>query len=404
MERSIYCSLSELWTMYDSDRSGRKDDWRPKVIKELDTVFAFTEDEEYLQNNTLEDEKSFIAAFDGVTRPKDNIFAKKYELYDWLGGKGKLKFVKDIRSHFPDMFLNGAICKSVATDINAVKRFGIEAIDDSNDKWVASLREHWYEDTIQAKCFSWMQFFGQVPASNSVVMIDRYLFVKKQNGAFNVGSILNSIIPDDYDHQYNVTIVFELNSLEWRQEEKKKDKRRLLPNKLVKEDVEDISFISNSICQAIRKNKQVCLNFIAVLDPKEQKQYDKDTSYLRWKNLHNATHDRRIITNYFRVKASQAISATWEDSGKACYSQNITYESLLSEIDNPRQNFSFIPFISIRDYLKDLSKFLRNAPVWAYCCFHFDLENNHLMLCGLDSLRSPLLSVEKQGQNIQSAV
>lgn len=389
MKRSIYCSLSELQDLYEYNNTCNPADWRPMILRNLDSVYALSD-----EKTSPSDESTFISFADGSTSQVGNPIAKISYLNEWLGER--LTIVTGIEEIFPQRFLNGALCKSVAPDLNALGRLGIEAIDDIDDKWVKSLREHWYEDTVQNKGFTWEAFFGNsLPASNSAVVVDRYLFFKMRNGAFNVGSILNSIIPDDYDQQYNVTIVFELNSLEWRQEEKKKDKRKLLPNKLVKKDIEDINLIGKIICQAVHHNKQVCLDFIAVLDPKEKEdKMGRDASYFKWANLHNATHDRRIITNNYLVMATQAISSSCNKGGKilATYSQRIMFESLLSEVDNQRQKI--IPFFSIETQLRGLSDRLSRAPVDSYCCFHFDQENSQLRDCGLDSLRNPLLSVE----------
>lgn len=386
MERSIYCSLSELQDLYEYDNRNPVD-WLPMVIGRLDSVYALSD-----QQAPIADEETFLSLYDGSTSQVGKSIAKINCLNKWLGDK--LKIVTGINDLFPQRFMHGALCKSVAPDIKSLGRFGIEAIDDVDDKWVNNLRDHWYEDTVKDVEFSWKSFFGgELPTSNSVLFVDRYLFAKKIYGAYNVGSVLRAIIPHDYDQVYYVTIVFELNSLEWR------DKEKFESSKLEEKDVEEINSIGNTICNALPKDKRVCLDFIAVFDPKSKRRLDRDTVDEEWNKLHNATHDRRIVSNYFQVMATQAISTTRRNNDRfvATYSQRIMYESLLSEIDNPRQNKKFIPFFTIETRLNDFSKCLYNAPAWAYCCFHFDQDNRQLMLCFKDSLSNPLLSLEKQG-------
>lgn len=384
MERSIYCSLSELQSLYDSENKnpGDKSDWRPSILKELDAVFAYTEDDSYFQKLSSIDERSFLSAFDGTTPLSDISFAKKQYLNEWLGGR--LRPVKDIQGYFPDSFLNGAICRSVSSkSCDDLNNNGVEYIDDIDDKWVSRLRDHWYEDTDNSSTFSWRDFLGKgLPTSNAVVIIDRYLFAKSYNGSKNVESILEAIIPKNFARTYYVSIIFELGAAEWRNDKK---------NGVVKaRDVEELNTINTRILSSFKKRGiKVNIELIAVVKPKEE--CSRVVGYSEWKNLHNATHDRKILTSYFQVMATHAISASYVKTNYAASSQRITYESLLSDVDNPKQNKKYVPFFAIRRQLDYLSDCLIIAPPQSYRCYRFDRVKFGISECELNALRNPLL-------------
>lgn len=379
MERSIYCSLSELQTLFENSESNG--DWRAEIVKEIDSVFAYTEDDSFLRGLSSVDEESFMASFDGTT-PKIGIsLAKKHYLNEWLGGH--LRPVKGILDFYPNAFQNGAICKSVASvGCDELNKNGIEYIDDVNDKWISSLRDHWYEDTDNSCLFSWKDFLKKgLPTSNSVVIIDRYIFAKSYNGSKNVEAILDAIIPENFARTYYVSIIFEYGAAEWRNDMK---------NEGVKPRDEDaIDTINKRIRLAFNKRGiNVNIEYIAVVKPPKESRY-RIVGYSEWKNLHNATHDRKILTGFFQVMASHALAAAYPNN--ATSSQRITYESLLSDVDNPKQKRKYVPFFAIRRQLDYLYDCLISAPPQSYHCYRFDRGKFGIVECGLNTLRNPLL-------------
>lgn len=380
MERSIYCSLSELQTLFENSESNG--DWRAEIVKEIDSVFAYTEDDIFVQGLSSIDEETFLASFDGTSLKTGMSLAKKHYLNEWLGGR--LRPVKSILDYFPNAFQNGAICKSVASvGCDELNKNGIEYIDDIEDKWVSSLRDHWYEDTDSSSLFSWKDFLRKgLPTSNSVVIIDRYIFAKSYNGSKNVEAILDAIIPENFARTYYVSIIYEYGAAEWRNDRDIKGVKA--------RDEEEIDSINKRIRFAFNKRGiNVNIEFIAVVKPKENCYKIVDDS--GWRNLHNATHDRKILTGFFQVMATHALAAANSNTNKATSFQRITYESLLSDVDNPKQQRKYVPFFAIRRQLDYLYDCLISAPPKSYHCYRFDRGKFGIAECGLNTLRNPLL-------------
>ena len=389
MERALYCSLSELIRLHDSFDSNPRD-WRLRILKELDSVYAYTDDPNYLFVPSKMDEQTYLSYFDGTTLPsiKALAFSKRMALNEWLGHK--MVPVKSMSGLFPERLNNGAVCKSIVNDDGMVGRNGVELIDDINDKWATNLRSFWSMDTVFGEPFSWSDFFGGgVPTSSAAVIVDRYIFKNDvRTGVNNLTSILQKIVPENYERQYAVTFLFQYSeTMMWG-----KDKVELL---------EALKRVNKRIALFfIKKRVKFSINFIAIVFPERGGRDDKK-GYLSlspvaasaWKKLQYFSHDRRILTNYYQVSATFGFSA--EHFETASSSQRIYFESLLSNVDNPRQKERSIPFYSIPHQLGVLSECLSIVPDCAVHCYGFNPKERSITECKVNMIKNPLIELSR---------
>ena len=387
MERSIYCSLSELQTLFENSGSN---DWRHTILKELNSIFAYTDNESFCQNASSMDEDAFIAAYDGTTPMAGNSFAKKQYLDVWL--QGNLKPVKSIKGLFPDKLINGVVCRSVDPGLGDLANAGIETIDDINDKWASNLRTHWYEELFKGDPFSWNDFLrGKVPTSSSMVIIDRFLFKVALFGAENVKSILKSIIPSGFTGEYTVSLIFEYSpSTKWKEGEPEIPMRKAIQK-------------VNSIILTSLNIKKINIEYIAIEKPPTGRMsYSAMPGDKSWRDLYNFTHDRKILTNYYQIISTHGFSAVYNTCENGYYTpransfQRVIFETLLSEIDNPQQRSisRSIPFYTIPRQLHYLSDALLNAPVDRIHCYkHVTGDWKLSPSCSLCSIHNPLLEI-----------
>lgn len=390
MIRSFYCPISLL----ERERLLDSRDWRKEIIRELDAVLIsddelrrrfpgipFLEGESldsiitnYNKNRQITSFSNYSKIQEGVGFDTEDYFLAQEEIVSQLD---------ELREEFgdrlqhtnaisPESFVNGATCKSLSSEIS-IKEHGVFEFDDIDDLQVTALQRGWYEDpdpNIENNNFSWKEFLcNPLPPSNSVVITDRYILQAKEydsqlylkDGVKQIAEILNCIIPCDFKDIYYVTIVFEHNQLSGNTKWKNP--------KPITECLKEISI--NIYNELSYKNIQI--NYVAIIDPKSVKWHPKKNE---WKSLHNHSHDRRVITNYYWILATGALSVSeqLEESKeeKAARFQHVELYTLFRGTENRDQKIASIPFFKINDFLKELTLFIKTAPPAAYMCYTFN--------------------------------
>lgn len=390
MQRSFFCPSDIL--LYSVRLLGSRD-WRKKVLRDIDCLYIpdddlhrylpdipFSSDEsidsilsKFYRNRPLPSRQEFIDA--------DEDLSTMFEFRTTNDIETILEDYGDRIMHAPSLtgreLSNGAFCKSLCERVSAAEHSVFEF--DEDDPQVKPLQRGWYDepDPVQecddenSNQYSWKEFFiNEPPVSNSVVIIDRYIFQSKKSapeeylasGAKQIAEILNGIIPKQFHDTYYVTVVFEYNQLIG-------NSRWENPTPIA----ECLKNISKLIVEStIYQNVQ--LNYIAIKDPNKEQWFVKNDI---WRSLHGISHDRRIITNYYWIIATAALNVSEVDEGNkevASRFQHIELYSLFRGVDNPDQKTSVIPFYKIKKYLGLLVDYLKSSPSKAYICYAYNKQ------------------------------
>lgn len=193
--------------------------------------------------------------------------------------------------------------------------------------------------------------FGKVVPSNSLVIVDRYLFGSENDETFadsyeNIKDIMEAFMPDTFDAEYHVCIIFDATHMQDR------DVRTILglpSNTAITYAEQQKAFAK--ISTELNKIKKEFVNkhgyniVLEVLscDKRDKQSYDK-------------THDRKVISNYFYATASHKLKAY--RSGTPLLKQKI---DLLSLYAKGITDISDIPEYAHADDIKDLRNVMREA-------------------------------------------
>lgn len=179
--------------------------------------------------------------------------------------------------------------------------------------------------------------------SNALIFVDRFLFMNDRptfaNGIQNVFEILRFLLPQEFDKSqiYHVCIVCSTNS--------KGQKMKLSFQDLAKE--------LNSKMKELAKGYSIDMELIGI--PSDSRFYDD-------------THNRRIISNYFIVRAEHKINALFNQNSSC--SQTLTPQRLFTY--NCLRSSSAPPLKSIEQtigMLQALSKILKQEICNGVCCY-----------------------------------
>mgnify|MGYP007069853134 CR=1 FL=1 len=223
----------------------------------------------------------------------------------------------------------GVLCRSGA-NIN------LSLLIDMNDEHTTT--EH------EPLAKGWATVFNDVVKlpSNSLLICDRYLFsfryAKAGNGFINVKEILTELLPSELNTDYHVTIVFDPTAI-------------------------NRSYTFKNIVTELYKLK----NFLR----KEYPIYLEVLGLCPDHPIYTRLHNRRIVSNYFIVKAEHKIAAFDKNIGTV--SQSITPQALFTLDSLNRQ--SSPPLKSIEQIvatLKEFSKFL--ASNYIHSTYIYALE------------------------------
>lgn len=157
-------------------------------------------------------------------------------------------------------------------------------------------------------------FSDYVSPSNSLIFIDRYLFsedssgLKSEDGINNVFDILNKILPHTLDKEYHILLVFDASTL---------SKSPLNNNSNANESYTPFKRIStqiNSLKKRLNRTYNIVIETVSI---------DHNCSY------YSDTHNRRILSNYFIIRAEHSLKA-FRDS-KSLYSQSLFLDWVASK-------------------------------------------------------------------------
>lgn len=193
--------------------------------------------------------------------------------------------------------------------------------------------------------------------SNALIINDRYLFSQKRdeygNGFKNLKWILDMLLPKKFGGteqttSYNVLIIYD-------------------PIQVYDENM-TFPILARKLCKDVselRKNYCIKVEVLGI-------------NKVRMKNsLHNKFHNRRIVSNYYIVKAEQQLAAF---NGKiATCSQTITPQRLFTEDSLVRNTNSSSPQRSMRQIIEALESFDPNVVIGedGYLAYQYIMYNGY---------------------------
>ena len=362
MERALYCKYSTIQRLCEKHGG-----WQFNTLPCFPKIYFQAKDIPSLPH-TRDAYLAMLNSHDTTSRSLQKLDAYNEMLqsveFQALSGIGETELKQSYNSLFSDIDLSES----------TINRYGVETLRDE-------LTRHWFQNIVKGDRFSWADFFkgGNLPLSNSVIIMDRYLFkvgIQKNGdeekllpwydrGKYNLIGILNSIIPNDFTGDYHALVVFDDSQIEQRT---KKGKYITVENAL-----ESISQFVHA--KLARKKCNLVLEYLAIHNGKEihngaSEDAKMENQFL--KKLYGLTHDRRIISNYFMVNATHGWDAI-DKKSLSTETQTLYYDSLCSGIDNPDQLSisDSIPINYIQSFIDLFVDALNNAKACTYKCFKY---------------------------------
>lgn len=182
--------------------------------------------------------------------------------------------------------------------------------------------------------------------SNALIICDRYIFSADAKGANdslqlgleNIRSIINSVLPKKHNDEYNILIIFDSSTLA---------KSQLEEDKMFENIVDNLSDFANGYKRA--RHYKLRFDIISV-----------DHNCINYKKLHN----RRIISNYFVVRAEYKLQAFRNNISTA--TQSIYYDSLFSKIVQMKPNGPDSPIKSQMQTISFIKEIIENGNCRKY--------------------------------------
>lgn len=198
-------------------------------------------------------------------------------------------------------------------------KYGVicQSIDSTDDNVLTKAYE--YDLTDGQEGVDWNVYFDRTNhtlPSNALIICDRYIFSADSKsgpkvaqdalelGLTNIRCILNSVLPKRYNDEYNVLIVFDSSTLD------KYDEQETNMFKSIADNLKNYA-------DGIKKLRHYKIRFDLI---------SVDHNCINYKKLHN----RRIISNYFIVRADYKLQAFKGNVSIA--TQTIFYDALFSKI------------------------------------------------------------------------
>ncbi len=195
------------------------------------------------------------------------------------------------------------------------KQYGVicQSIDSINDEILT--RAYEYDLSKDQEGVDWSVYFNntnQYLPSNALIICDRYMFSADSNsgpktaqravdlGLANVKCIMNSVLPKKHNDVYNILIVFDSTTLS-------------NENQMFESIVADLKNFAKGYKRS--RHYKLKIDLISV-----------DHDCANYSELHN----RRIISNYFVVRADHRLRAF--DQNKSTTTQTIFFDALFSKI------------------------------------------------------------------------
>lgn len=222
---------------------------------------------------------------------------------------------------------------------------------------------------------------GKMPPSNALVIIDRYLFqyqptadgrgVDYNNGIRNIYGILNELLPETFEGDYQILIVFDSNQISQ------------------PAGIKDVVRGMQSLRQTIRKGKYFpTIELLPI-----RREADKE--------FYRFTHDRMIISNYYSIRATHGFSAVlpcenrrndqmYTGSGKGTWSQMLDFNVIYAGIekDEDDRDLSSLPVIFNDEILASLRTYYKTKAASQEAVDYICNGNSH---CHISQLKNRLV-------------
>lgn len=250
------------------------------------------------------------------------------------------KDTNSLLKHPKDIFLIDRSSKSRASKDN----YGVVLMTEKSAK-TEFLKIGWEETLKVNQNYSWRRFFtdegrdmSMIP-SNSLIIIDRYLFSSFDQGLDNLCEILDEIMPTSFGNEYHILIISDPSEF-------KRSKTVIDLQVAVDEIYSAISEVRSQY------NVQVELFALSSFNGKRQTESDK-IHY----NVYSDSHNRRIISNTFVIRAEHKFCAIKEYRGvlQSSTSQTIWFDANFSGVDKKYQNMHSLPIKVAENILETLS-------------------------------------------------
>lgn len=236
-------------------------------------------------------------------------------------------------------------------------RFGVicQSVNDMNEKFLTLVDI--YKNTETGGSYSKIFPLGNLLPSNSLILVDRYLFAsgtgENLDDAYeNILDIMDAFMPINFDDEYHVCIIFNMDTV------KDCDVKSLLKSDKSEDFTEDerqkafeklstrINKLKN---EYVKKHKYNVSIELLSCDNRDKISYDK-------------THDRYIISNYYFITATWKLKAFREE--KALKNQTFTALSLYAKgIGKPVERQSDIPKCNHSRIISDCQSMFLSAKV-----------------------------------------
>lgn len=174
--------------------------------------------------------------------------------------------------------------------------------------------------------------------SNSLVIIDRYLFVRYgvwgwETGMNNIIKILSEALPLEFDDRFDVLIITSDERIDYQADF----------------DLDDMVAELNEECHDLRRY-EINLEVLVLRNDKDKKEKGD-------KRLWEESHDRRIISNYYRITATKGFFAFVGPRANDVFRrQTITVDCAFSNLENKYARLLGFP---IKGYDATLSEIYR---------------------------------------------
>ena len=325
---TLYTTEEILSSIYlDNEENGRV--WR-ELIRKLKPILRIIVRNE---SDYVENESSLIFSF-----AKDYDIQPESECVEEGDGNAILKHIVDThKSELSDT--NSIILLDISTEEakSITNTYGIIC----HPFAVASIENPLFQEGIEKSVdkdeqhIGWQGLFCddcEIP-SNSLIFVDRYLFSKEgwitsQDGIDNVYEILNIVLPKSLGVDYHILIIFDATTL------KSTDG----------DTFQRISKRINTLKRRLSRPYNIIIEMLSL---------DRNTLY---SNDYNATHNRRILSNYFILRVDRSLKAFRENH--SLYSQSLWLDWSASK-GIVRQTKSDLPAKELRKYINDIKKAVR---------------------------------------------
>lgn len=257
------------------------------------------------------------------------------------------KDTSSLLAHPKDIFLVDRSSKSRTTKSN----YGVVLMTDKSAKSEV-LKLGWEEPLRINQDYSWHNFFtdegrdmSKIP-SNSLIIIDRYLFANFDQGLDNIRDILDEILPKTFSGDYHIMIISD--PAEFKRYNESTGVMTLMKTETAA--LELYETISN-----IRDQYPLQVELLALSAFKGKRFSSSDKTHF---NVYSDSHNRRIISNTFVIRAEFKLSAIREIGGclKSSASQTIWFDANFAGVDKKYQNIHSLPIKVAENIIDTLSK------------------------------------------------